>query len=333
LLRDSQERQETKVFNGMLKSELSFEQEQFEMIPGCDRSDENEKLSTLDRSSRCSEDHKSTSSSSIWQNQSTTAKIDHKPSSSEVILVLKEMETLELFSREVEDNQQFRIFSDHFDHLQQDIKFGEGSNLIKQRSKLDIFSKSTVKSVDLKVFDDNAGDRVFINNPAVSNTFKPLNTSSKKTFKCKICSKVLATKNYLRKHFVSMHTGHKNFTCDYCSKSVFHKHHMIYHMKLHMKDPDYKDATSDKQRPFKCHLCPRYFETFFVLQQHQISHSCKNLVQLLPSVDKKLITVFSDFRPFRCWCGSSFKTKGILKTHQKNIHREDVKKWMKKEEN
>jgi uncharacterized Zn-finger protein len=110
----------------------------------------------------------------------------------------------------------------------------------------------------------------------ISAVFSVAQFSLQEGFKCKICNKTLKTKNYLEKHYKSIHTTTKNFTCDFCNKSVYHKQHMEYHMKQHLLNPRKMARKSEAIRPFQCDLCLKGFKTSSQLEAHQITHSGEN---------------------------------------------------------
>ncbi|KAF8788899.1 Zinc finger protein 345 like protein [Argiope bruennichi] len=80
---------------------------------------------------------------------------------------------------------------------------------------------------------------------------------------CKICPKVYASKNSLRKHFFASHAqkSHGGFNCSFCEKQLSTHDSLWQHYLDHVVI-----------YPFKCKVCSKKFETRFDLKTHAKTH-------------------------------------------------------------
>lgn len=110
-------------------------------------------------------------------------------------------------------------------------------------------------------------------------------------FECIHCQSSLSTVGNLKRHVrrvheKGMHEKERNYDCNICSKSFFHKDIWKAHLKTHSDD-----------RPFGCHICSKRYKLKGHLKQH-------------------VEGVHSNNRPYRCECGRNYKRKSELTRHQ-----------------
>lgn len=141
-----------------------------------------------------------------------------------------------------------------------------------------------------------------------------------KTFACSDCPKKFSTMMYLQNH-QKLHRA-KEYKCELCLKTFWHKDSLNYHLKTHIGDKKFNCEYCSMrfllahqlrihrrkhtgERPYQCTNCDSKFKTYGCLQTHDRTHS--------------------DVRSFICdydQCSKSFKTRGGLMRHKRR-HRAD----------
>ena len=91
-----------------------------------------------------------------------------------------------------------------------------------------------------------------------------------KVFECKICNKVMSNRSNLRKHIGYMHMKIRRLHCDLCGGRFYERHQVRMHMINNHTVKGIK--TLDQSRPLSCSKCPKRFNSFFELDQHQVVH-------------------------------------------------------------
>lgn len=147
---------------------------------------------------------------------------------------------------------------------------------------------------------------------------------------CSECHNVYKTKRNLQRHFQRMHGRVDPYTCRYCNKWFQRKSDGIVHeRKVHRN-------LVEQEKPFKCSLCIRGFDTKKFLDHHLTQHKvgelqckfcCKEFFYSSlratheaachsNSLDRTNdVTAFAPHR-FEChYCGQTFSRKGSLVAH------------------
>lgn len=83
-----------------------------------------------------------------------------------------------------------------------------------------------------------------------------------------------------------MHTGEKDFCCEFCSQRFSCKEYLVLHRRIH---------TAEK--PFRCETCGKCFTQKTSLTVHRRYHTGQ--------------------KPYLCECGRGFVTKSHLMNHYK----------------
>jgi Zinc finger, C2H2 type len=115
--------------------------------------------------------------------------------------------------------------------------------------------------------------------PVLSNSMKTQQKSSRaqqKSFQCSICSKILSTKQILKRHVEIVHEKKTRFTCTHCLKAFYFKLDLERHIaNCHTFT---NDDTTNSNRPFKCDIdnCGMFFKTKVHLTRHQLVHPIDN---------------------------------------------------------
>ena len=108
---------------------------------------------------------------------------------------------------------------------------------------------------------------------------------------------------------VNLSDGRKNFSCNQCKKSYFHKSHLQRHMK---RDHD----------SFSCEVCNQSFSKLADLNKHanQFCHLCMKLFGT--KLKRHIKSVHKDIRYSCDKCGQSFDRQDNLQRHVKSEHQE-----------
>lgn len=87
---------------------------------------------------------------------------------------------------------------------------------------------------------------------------------------CTLCNRALKTKDNLRRHTISYHTGgFKRISCGICKKS-FQQKHLKSHLRSHTD-----------LRIYECKSCHRSFKTFEGLSRHENTHEKASIKKAL----------------------------------------------------
>ncbi|XP_077357765.1 uncharacterized protein LOC144004475 isoform X1 [Festucalex cinctus] len=136
--------------------------------------------------------------------------------------------------------------------------------------------------------------------------------TDKKCWKCSLCRKTFARKEYLKKH-MKIHTGDKPFGCTGCGKRFSWKVNLKQHTRTH---------TGEK--PYACSVCRQRFSHMANLKLHTRTHTgekpcaCSVCGQRFSNKGnlKKHTRTHTGERPYACSvCGQRFSYKGNLKQH------------------
>ncbi|CAG7950198.1 unnamed protein product [Penicillium nalgiovense] len=130
--------------------------------------------------------------------------------------------------------------------------------------------------------------------------------NNERIFKCEDCDKSFLRASHLQHHIKSVHTGVRDFVCDYpgCEKSFVNRVRLRRHVATHDGD--------DKYRCTEYPPCEETFRKHSTLQQH-------------------VMLVHLNQKPFPCKyvdpktkekCNMAFDKAGNLRTHQSRVHSE-----------
>lgn len=165
---------------------------------------------------------------------------------------------------------------------------------------------------------------------------------NKKQFECTLCSKILSTKDSLKKHSM-LHTGEKPYECVLCSKHFISKNSMITHMEIHTREPPVccsvcnnlidvniiaSHIEDHKLKRFSCNDCGKLFRLKSELKKHQIMHEdkiphkcdvCGKQIDIKRNLIKHMMAHSDGVeKPYKCLylnCEKSFSRKDHLTTH------------------
>ena len=154
-------------------------------------------------------------------------------------------------------------------------------------------------------------------------------TNDTANLKCNLCEKILKGDNTLRVHMKMIHSN-KIYKCSECLQTFKNSKNLRRHfLNIH-----------DTETPLKqCELCPKSFRSQESLTSHKKVHNKGPKRKMYPcsiceyraSVSRMsdhMKTVHCDERPFKCSvCQTAFKLNSLLKTHFKNLHTNDAKKY------
>ena len=118
---------------------------------------------------------------------------------------------------------------------------------------------------------------------------------SLKICKCLYCSYFTPRKHDMVRH-VRRHKGVKPFTCPYCTSRFTERSNLYQHLRTHVNKPytchvcsfsttqegsllkhlEEHRQKEHQQQSFLCYLCPQYFESETVRNEHILSHSTKH---------------------------------------------------------
>uniref|UniRef100_A0A1B0D7U0 C2H2-type domain-containing protein n=1 Tax=Phlebotomus papatasi TaxID=29031 RepID=A0A1B0D7U0_PHLPP len=131
----------------------------------------------------------------------------------------------------------------------------------------------------------------------------------RRSYKCPVCPRMLKTKSQMVDHMAKLHTDHKSFFCDHCTKVFTSKKGLQSHMSYHVT-PKF----------VKCGICQKVMRDTFNLKSHMERHyneackncdNCKNDLPCLPFI------LLPD-APFKCTiCHKIYETLDDLKSHVK----------------
>ncbi|RZF36619.1 hypothetical protein LSTR_LSTR007322 [Laodelphax striatellus] len=129
------------------------------------------------------------------------------------------------------------------------------------------------------------------------------------SYPCRVCSKVLSTKNTLREHMM-IHSGEKPHECMLCGKLIRHKANFILHVQSHSQRRHLPPSHF-------CHLCETDFATKAELSRHQAEMHYQA----------------SSSSPTRCMlCGDSFRGEQALRQHVEEVHGDEGNRSQEDEE-
>lgn len=170
--------------------------------------------------------------------------------------------------------------------------------------------------------------------------------SSVRNYECEKCSQKFKTELSLKNHIKVIHEPQsdltRNFVCQHCNRSYFHRRHLDYHMRKHNGDQRYKcelcvpaktfhysDATKwhkirhhGEAAPFNCTICGKKFIHEKSLATHEKEHQPESgsLSVNCPECGKKVSEKrhlkrhmrIHSMKEFHCECGESFKERHQL---------------------
>ena len=177
----------------------------------------------------------------------------------------------------------------------------------------------------------------------------------KSTFNCEECGQMFSTKQSLRTHNMSKHTGERPFKCDECGKGFVLLSKMKKHRKVHDGvDHEVEDTGSTPkhpcpecgkmlthkgslrvhimarhtgERPFKCDSSEKGFVTATKLKKHvrrvheQTAGDAGDLVEIPQLPCQECGKMIKGERPFKCdVCDKGFVTATYMKTHKRAHH-------------
>ena len=151
---------------------------------------------------------------------------------------------------------------------------------------------------------DIFGIKFETNEPVKINIFKPLYVAkeedSEELYTCKYCNKSFSRVYHLNRHKQNVHSEISEedpLFCNECNKSFKSRRGYTQHMfQVHR----------DKDKVHRCHLCDYTTKYQKKLDVHVVKHNSSS-----PSPEQTYLCVE---------CGKIFKTKDILRKHQKEVH-------------
>jgi len=140
--------------------------------------------------------------------------------------------------------------------------------------------------------------------------------SSKKTFKCSLCTKSFYSKKGRKQHQAAHRTS---FPCTSCDKAFPSKCKLNEHQR------------SNQECQFICPTCNKLFKTEFYLKQHQRTHTsekpfqchvCAKTYRVKASLVVHVRNQHTGERPFPCkFCDKAYASYSILQAHIRRCHK------------
>lgn len=123
-------------------------------------------------------------------------------------------------------------------------------------------------------------------------------TKARKFYKCSFCGKKYERLSYLFRHKASKHEDEN------CS--------------------NFRPARAKKRVAkvrVKCIQCSQRFVSERGMKRHcREVHLGKKNINIIGNVTTYLFSIFSDLRPYKCWCGLTYKRNEKLMYHQQSLH-------------
>lgn len=153
-------------------------------------------------------------------------------------------------------------------------------------------------------------------------------------YTCKICNHKVGRIGHINSH-LRVHTGAKDFKCDYCDYRGTLKEAVKSHVRWH-----HSNLSEEQLRPVPCDICKKRFRNRASMQKHKMGHNnerpftceqcvykCRTITQLKGHVLDKHCELSPDvLKPYQCEiCEMRFKSPSHLNRHHK-IHLKDVLK-------
>ncbi|ELT96684.1 hypothetical protein CAPTEDRAFT_121424 [Capitella teleta] len=138
------------------------------------------------------------------------------------------------------------------------------------------------------------------------------------SYDCNVCHETFSEAKYLVKHR-RLHTGEKPCQCGHCGESFADEYQLKTHMLVHTVE------RLSGTRRHECCVCHKTFRMRDELKAHMLLHTrggpyeCPQCGQACTRPQSLInhLRFHAGSKPFVCWCGSAFSTKGGMTGHKR----------------